>query len=541
MKSFRILLPFVLIAVSACNQKPAASLPDPADQQQIYIGEDIAVAKTQYGYVKGYILRGTYTYLGIPYARTTAGEGRFLPARAPEAWNDTLPTVFYGTSAPQITEGKFTNSYASFADHWNYYDVGEDCLKLNVWTQGLADGRKRPVLFWIHGGGFTNGNGIEQDGYGGENFSRYGDAVFVSVNHRLGPIGFSDFSAVDPRYADSGNVGILDIVEALKWVHNNIEAFGGDPANVTIMGQSGGGAKVCTLVAMDECKGLVSKAVALSGNIYSAIDQDYSAALGKYIYQKAGRSMTKLTTMPWLDYINLANEAAQEFNQKTKGNGMMRGAFGPVADGRHLPKGKFFQNPNSPSAQVPMLFCTTTCEISVSRTEPALESLTDEQLIPYVERFKQGRDAKAIIAAYRKAFPDKSGIELLGYILSSRDRAIAAINAKAAQPAPLYLAWFDWNPPLFDGRMRAFHCLDICFWFRNTDVMLTHTGGGARPRALSQKMADALLAFMRTGDPNCAGLPEWPRYSPETGQSMLLGDECKVVDDIDREARKSLE
>ena len=284
MKPFHF-LPLALCLLASCAQQPTQS-PDPADEQQLYIGDNIAVAKTQYGYVKGYILHGTYTYLGIPYGKTTEGEGRFLPAQAPTAWNDTLPTVFYAASAPQFTEGKYANNYYTFTDHWNYYDVGEDCLKLNVWTQGLADGKKRPVLFWIHGGGFTNGNGIEQDGYHGENLSRYGDVVFVSVNHRLGPIGFSDFSAVDPRYADSGNVGILDLVEALRWVKNNIEAFGGDPANVTIMGQSGGGAKVCTLVSMDECKGLISKAVALSGNIYSAIDQNYSSALGQYIYEE---------------------------------------------------------------------------------------------------------------------------------------------------------------------------------------------------------------------------------------------------------------
>ena len=533
-------LPLALCLLASCAQQPTQS-PDPADEQQLYIGDNIAVAKTQYGYVKGYILHGTYTYLGIPYGKTTEGEGRFLPAQAPTAWNDTLPTVFYAASAPQFTEGKYANNYYTFTDHWNYYDVGEDCLKLNVWTQGLADGKKRPVLFWIHGGGFTNGNGIEQDGYHGENLSRYGDVVFVSVNHRLGPIGFSDFSAVDPRYADSGNVGILDLVEALRWVKNNIEAFGGDPANVTIMGQSGGGAKVCTLVSMDECKGLISKAVALSGNIYSAIDQNYSSALGQYIYQKAGRNMKKLTSMPWIEYLRFANEAAAEFNQKTKGNGMMRGAFGPVADGRHIPKGTFFQDPNGASANVPMIFSTTTCENSISRTNAALETLTDEQLVPFVERSKPGRDAKAIIEAYRKALPDKSGIELLGYINSSRDRVIGAINAKAVQPAPLYLAWFDWQPPLFDGRMRAFHCLDICFWFRNTDLMVTHTGGGARPRVLSTKMADALLAFMRTGDPNCASLPEWPLYTPETGQSMLLNDDCHVVDDIDRDARALLQ
>ncbi len=534
----------LLCGLSACSggNKTTQVTSEP-DEQQLFIGDSIAVAQTKYGKVRGYILRGIYTFCGIPYGASTSGENRFMPPKEPEPWQGIRPAVFWGDTAPQITEGKYRNTYSTFVDHWNYYDVSEDCLMLNVWTPGLSDGKKRPVLVWLHGGGFTNGNGIEQDGYKGENISRYGDIVFVSMNHRLGPIGFSDFSGVDDKkFAESGNVGILDLVAGLKWVHENIDQFGGDPGNVTIMGQSGGGAKVCTLVAMAETKGLLHKAVALSGNITGAIDSNYSSELGKFILKEAGlkpSEMSKLQQMPWLDYIALANRAAAKYNAQNKDNGMMRGAFGPVGDGFHIPMDTFYSDVNAPSSNVPMLFCTTTCEFSLSRDNAELEKMDRTQLVEWVNKLKGG-NGESIVAAYEKAFPGKKPIEMLGLIMSARDKVIATANAKAVQKAPVYLAWFGWNPPLFDGRMRAFHCLDICFWLKNTDLMITHTGGGKRPRDLSTKMTDALLSFMRTGNPNCTSLPKWPVYTAEKGATMMLNDECKVVYDPDREARKAL-
>lgn len=509
---------------------------DQDDSQRLYIGDDIAIASTQYGKVKGFILNDVYTFLGIPYGATTAGEGRFMPPQEPEPWDGILPTVFYGDSAPQKTEGKYSNSYGTFTDHWNYYDVSEDCLRLNVWTPGIADGAKRPVLVWIHGGGFTSGNGIEQDGYNGENLSRDGDIVFVSLNHRLGPIGFTDFSAVDKKYSDSGNVGILDIVAALKWVHANIKEFGGDPANVTIMGQSGGGAKVCTLVAMDETAGLISKAVALSGNITTAIDRSYSSELGKYICKRAG-GMESILKMSWKEYIDFANAAAAEFNSKMS-NGMMRGSFGPVADGYHIPPGTFYRESASPSNSIPMLFSSTTAERGLSRYNAALEEMDKDKAVKLINQSLNTANGEAIFNAYEKIFPDQKPIDVVNMAVNPRDGVILAANAKAVQDAPVYLAWFGWNPPIFDGRMKAFHCLDICFWFKNTDLMLTHTGGGPRPRALSDKMSAALLAFMRTGCPDTKALPKWTEYTPENGATMTLNDNCELLLNPDKEARQ---
>jgi para-nitrobenzyl esterase len=194
------------------------------DDQQLQVGDDIAIAETQYGKVQGFILRSIFCFRGIPYGADTSGKNRFMPPQPPKPRETTFPAVWWGNSAPQIMDNRYANTWSSFADHWNYDDVSEDCLRLNVWTPAMADGKKRPVMVWLHGGGYTNGNGIEQDGYDGENLSRKGDIVFVSINHRLGPLGFSDLSGIGgEKYAHSGNVGTLDMVAALEWVRDNTE------------------------------------------------------------------------------------------------------------------------------------------------------------------------------------------------------------------------------------------------------------------------------------------------------------------------------
>jgi len=445
-------------------------------------------------------------------------------------------------------DNRYANPVFSFTDHWNYDDVSEDCLKLNIWTPALADGKKRPVMVWLHGGGYTNGNGIEQDGYDGENLARKGDIVFVSINHRLGPIGFSDLSGVGgEQYAHSGNVGALDMVAALKWVNENIAHFGGDPDNVTIMGQSGGGAKVCILTAMPAAKGLFHKAVPLSGSTTQAKDQEASQKVGEYILEEAGlkpSEIDKLQEMPWKEYILIANKASQRYAQET-GQVGFRGGFGPVADGINIPAGVFYTDPEGLSSDVPMLISSTFHEWSATRAMPELEDITKEKAIESLKEragFQGGLGEKAgeVYEAYAKAFPEAKPIEVMTLISSNRKSVIETANAKANQSAPVYVAWFGWEPPLFNNRMRAFHCLDISFWFYNTDLMLTHSGGGQRPRELSDKMSEALLQFMRTGDPNGGDLPPWPAYTVENGETMILNDQCEVKNDPDRAAREAL-
>lgn len=527
---------------------PGESAAADNDEQILFIGDDIAIADTVYGKVKGFILRDIYQFRGIPYGADTGGKNRFMPPQKPEPWEDILPAVWWGNTAPQLMDGRYANAYSSFADHWNYDDLSEDCLKLNVWTPAI-DSNKRPVIVWLHGGGYTNGNGIEQDGYMGENLSRKGDIVFVSINHRLGPIGFSDLSGVGgEKYKDSGNVGALDMVAALEWVKENIANFGGDPDNVTIMGQSGGGAKVCTVAAMPSAKGLVHKAVPLSGSTTQAMDQEYAQKLGEYVLKEAGLKPTeidKLQEIPWEEYIIIANRASQKLREETGGSGLMRMGFAPIADGVNIPKGTFYSESDDVSSDVPMMLCTTFHEWGMSRTNPELENISEEGAKEMMKnragiRGGFGDKAAEIYDAYAKVFPDAKPIEILTLAGSNRKSVVDTATAKSNQSAAVYVACFGWEPPMFNGRMRAFHCADICFWFYNTDLMLTHTGGGARPRALSEKMSDALLSFMRTGNPNCETLPEWPKFTVENGEVMILNDVCEVKNDPDREARALL-
>ena len=522
MKLYRFLLPALLVA-SCCGggKKDAAQ-----DGQRLFVGDDYAVTQTQYGKVQGYILDGVYTYLGIPYGAPTGGENRFMPPQKPASWEGIRPAMFYGNDAPQNMADKWKNNSSTFTDHWNYYDVSEDCLNLNVWTPA-PDGKKRPVLVWMHGGGFSAGNSIEQDGYHGANLARAGDVVFVSVNHRLNAFGFSDLSAAGPAFKNSGNVGVMDLVASLQWVHDNIANFGGDPGNVTIMGQSGGGAKVCDVISMPSAKGLVHKAVALSGNATSATDPASSKAIGAAILKTVKGDVKKLQQMPWEEYYELAHKVAAELG----GGGM--GGFSPVADGEVLPADGFFKD--DVAKNVPLMLCTTTSEMGLSKENLEMENMDWNAAVALVKNLGM-ENAEDVLNAFKAAFPTKKPVELVNILIANRKNVLATADAKYVQGAPVYLAWFDYNAPLFGGRIRAFHCADICYWFKNTDLMVTHTGGGAEPRGVSDQMSAALLAFMRTGNPNCPEIPQWPAYTPEEAATMIFDVKSEVRNAPDRAA-----
>ena len=510
------------------------------DAQQLFIGDDIAIVPTTYGKVKGFILRGIYNFRGIPYGAPTSGENRFMPPRPPEPWDEVKPAVYWSQWAPQRQYDRPPESYGAFKDAWNYDTMGEDCLRLNVWSPAL-DGARRPVLVWLHGGGFSSGNAIEQDGYKGENIARFGDIVYVSVNHRLNSLGFSDLSAVGgEKYKNSGNVGMLDIIAALEWVNKNIAAFGGDPGNVTIIGQSGGGSKVCTVSAMPAAKGLVHKGVALSGSSTAANDKAYAQKLGEAILAEAGLTparIDELQQMPWEEYMGIADRAAARMRRESAGGG--RGGFSPVADGTNIPEGTFWTTGRSDVPDIPMIFCTTFNEQSPSSFNAEVEEIT---LDGVVERLTAtyGDRAREIVEAYAAQFPELKPVEVLSFISSNRLRVVGAADAKLQQSPEVWMAWFGFQPPLFDDRLRAFHCIDISFWLHNTDLMVTHTGGGKTPRELSDRMSSALVAFMRTGDPNTPQLPAWPRYTAGTGETMVLNVVSELKSDPDGPARRTL-
>lgn len=537
-------------ALAAAQARKSAAPAVADDGPIVQIGENVAVVDTAHGKVRGYILRGIHYFLGVPYGADTSGANRFMPPQRPKPWTGVFPALWWGNTAPQVMENRYANQHGAWRDHWNYDDVGEDCLRLNVFTPGVKDGKRRPVLVWMHGGGFTNGNGIEHDGYNGENLARLGDVVFVSVNHRLGPFGFTNLAGVGgAKYAASGNVGMLDLVAALEWVRDNVATFGGDPGNVTIMGQSGGGYKVITVSAMPAAAGLFHKAVVLSGATTRLGEKAHAEKLGAYVLEEAGlgpADVDKLQAMPWQQYLALANRAQRKMATETgAGRELIRRGFTPIVDGSIIPQHPYHPEPTPLAASVPMLICSTFNEQSPSWTDASLENVTLDEVVEKVREragFQggYGEHARAVVEAYAKAFPGRKPVEIWSLASSTRQATVALADAKSRQQPPVFVAWFGWQPPMFDGRLRAFHCVDICFWFDNTDLMWTHTGGGARPRRLSQTMAGQLLQFMKTGEPNGAGLPKWPRYTPANGEVMVLDDVCEVKNDPDREARKAL-
>jgi len=524
-----------------------------ADAPILQVGDNIAVAETTSGKVRGYILRDIHYFLGVPYGADTSGPNRFMPPQKPKPWTDIRPALWWGNTAPQNMDNRYANQYASFRDHWNYDDVSEDCLRLNVFTPALKDGKKRPVMFWIHGGGYSNGNAIEQDGYNGENLARSGDVVFVSINHRLGPLGYCNLAGVGgEKYAASGNVGQLDLVAALEWVRDNIANFGGDPANVTIMGQSGGGAKVCVLSAMPSAKGLFHRAVVLSGASVRAGDKAMAEKLGSYVLSEAGltaNDLDKLQQMPWKQYLEIANKAQRKLAQELAAGGSapggLRAGFSPSVDGTILPQHPFAPQAAPTAANVPMIICSVENEQAPAWTDASLMNIT---LPEVAEKLKQragfgpglGDKAMDVVSAYAKAYPDKKPVEIWSLVSSNRAGVVTLADAKVKQPAPVFVTWFAWQPPLFDGRIGAFHCVDICFWLNNTDLMYTHSGGGARPRKLAEKMSKSLVQFMKTGDPNGPGLTPWSKYTSEKGETLVLDDVPAMKNDPDREPRKAL-
>lgn len=531
-------------AISLASCASATTKKEDADGQVLFIGDDIAVADTQYGKVKGYVLRGINYFLGIPYGADTSGVNRFMPPQKPAPWADIFPAVWWGNSSPQEMNNRYSNKYGSFRDHWNYDDVSEDCLRLNVFTPGYNDGKERAVLVWIHGGSFTNGNGNEQDGYNGENIARSGDIVFCAINHRLGPFGYTDLSSVGgEKYASSGNAGMLDLVAALEWVRDNIANFGGDPGNVTIMGQSGGGSKVATTAAMPSSKGLFGKSVALSPASLELRDKEITKKAGEYILKMAGLKsdeVDNLQKLSWREYYDLAISAGGKLIQDEGLKSLsVTQIFHPNIDGKIIPQHPFFPVISPYSAEISMIITSATNERSNAFSDLSVENISLEGLKEELKN-TYGDKTGEIVDAYARAFPDKKPVELWSMASRYRQGSVVLANAKSKQAPPVYLGWFAWQPPLFDNRLRAFHCLDICFWFNNTDEMLSHTGGGARPRALSEKLTKSLLQFMKTGDPNGGGLPEWPRYNYETGEQMIIDDVCEVRFDPDREARELL-
>ena len=528
----------------------AGSGPTGSAANTVLAGRGKAIVETTSGRVSGFIRNGIHTFKGIPYGGPVSGAGRFQPPVKPTPWAGVRSSMQFGQVCPQVARTGWANDEEAWLFSWDDGIPGEDCLRVNVWTPGVNDNRKRPVMVWIHGGGFQAGSGQELPSYDGENLAKGGEVVVVSLNHRLAVLGFLNLAELGgERYAASANVGQLDLVAALEWVRDNIAAFGGDPGNVTIFGQSGGGAKVSTLLAMPAARGLFHKAIVQSGSGLRMVRPETSARLAAAVVAELNLSRHHLDQLHQLPVAALvaAGQAAMRKMGSGGGGGyriFQRGAdragWGPTVDGKILPQHPF--DPAAPAIAdgVPMLIGTTLNEFVSGINNPQVDALTESELLGRV-REMYGERAGKIVEAYRRSNPTAKPFDLFSFIsaVTTRHNAVAQSDLKAARKAaPVYQYLFTWQTPVLDGRPKAFHCAELAFCFDNVDRCLNMTGGGPEARKLAARVSGAWIAFARSGNPNHAGLPKWPVYTPANGEVMIFDNKCEVRNDPDRVERR---
>jgi para-nitrobenzyl esterase len=490
------------------------------------------VVDTNSGKIRGAIIDKVYAFKGVPYGASTAGAGRFMPPAKPQPWTDVKDTVAFGHRSPQqpgvleIPEVGATSGQGP---------MGEDCLVLNVWSNGLKGGKKRPVMVWLHGGGFASGSG-DYAIYDGANMARKRDVTVVTVNHRLNVFGYLYLADIGgAKYADASNAGHRDIVLALEWVRDNIANFGGDPGNVTIFGQSGGGGKVATLMAMPSAKGLFHKAICQSGASIKGVSRANATRATEAL-------LAKLNLKP--DQIDqLQNMPFEKLSEAIKSGG--GAGSGPVVDGKTLLHDPFDPTAPEESANIPLLIGTVEEEVNFFPTTQ-LDPIDDADLHKRVKQATRADDATTdkLIALYKKGRPNKSNVEIFQII--STDAGFSAsvrteADRKVAQgKAPVYKYYFTWQSPVRDGKLRCFHTLEIPFVLENVDEGKTMTGTGQDRYALSDKMSAAWSSFARMGVPSAKGLPRWTPFTADQRATMIFDNECKLVNDPYKEERLAI-
>src|SRR5271156_218649 len=495
------------------------------------------VVETNFGKIRGTAENGVNVFKGIPYAASPEEEGRFAAPRKLPAWTGVRDAFDFGNRAIQ-DENAFALPPAMlklFAGR-ELPPMSENCLVLNVWTPAVNDGRKRPVMFWCHGGAFISGSG-DSPWYDGSNLCRKGDVVVVTINHRLGAFGYLhlDESGGD-EFTASGNAGMLDIVAALEWVRDNIAAFGGDAGNVTIFGESGGGAKVSVLMAMPAAHGLFHKAIIQSGPAVQMASRDDAAETARQLLAELNLTSDNVGALRQVPALELARAQAAVLKKVSMMSfaNRRRVGFNPVVDGKHLPGGPFAPTAPAISANVPLMIGTNKDEMTLFfGFAPWLDGLDEAAMRQRVEMFV-GDQADRIIEPYRRARPKDSMRDLVLAIATDhamRMPSLVIADRKVAQhAAPVFVYLFTWETPVLDGRLKSPHALEIPFVFDTVDTSGL-TGDSPTRFALAEKMSRAWLAFARTGNPNHEGIPNWPPYSTETRPTMIFDDQCKVEND----------
>jgi para-nitrobenzyl esterase len=505
-----------------------------------------AVAKTQYGNVRGFLEGGVYTFKGIPYGQDTSGENRWLPAKPPKPWADEYPALVYGANCPQ-TLHNFTAIEQSFLQDWDDGYMNEDMLKLNIWTPSLTG--KRPVMVYFHGGGFSFGSSYELPSHEGTQMARHHDVVQVSVNHRLNTLGFFDVSMVGgAAYEDSVNVGMTDLVASLRWIQENIANFGGDPAAIMIYGQSGGGSKVTTLMGMPSAAGLFHRASVQSGGGGNIPGVKQSKEFAQQVIKELGVSRGDIATlqkMEWAHLNTVGNAVIAKMNPPLRGLGgpgssptaVPRVGWSPTVDGRIINQRSFYDVAPEISKNIPMLIGNVSEEGMRYSSNP-----TEAEWRTALAASLGDTKASELINAMKKAHPEKA-IRTLSYGvqgLTARNNVQRMVKLKYEQRgAPVYQYYFTWQSPMLDGVPGAWHTAELAFCFDNTKRCEQGTGNTPEAQALATKMATAWANFARTGNPSQPGLT-WTPSDPTRCETMIFDNQCRMANDPEGEVRRIL-
>lgn len=486
------------------------------------------VVETAQGRYRGLLTDGVYVFKGMRYGASTAGAGRFMPPQPPEPFAGVRDAFEYGDQSPQAQ----TSLAADTA-------MSEDCLRINVWTPDASRDRKRPVLLWFHGGGFEAGSGSSEL-YGGTNIAKRGDVVVCTTNHRLNVFGYCDLSQhLGPEFAQSGNVGYLDLVESMKWVRENIEAFGGDPDNIMIYGQSGGGRKVSVCFGGVPSAGLFAKGVVQSGSHNRVQTREQSNALTTSLLaelQIDPANARSLQDVPW--------ETLGAAQRKVIGAAGYR--FEPNLDGINFTEHPFIPNAPRRTAQVPLMLGTTRTELSNQLgRDPSIYTIDQDGLRQRISRFFPEDQVDPALAVFRESNPNASPTELFfimtswrSYILNATIMAEKRAELNGADN-PTWMYQVTWRSPAEGGRRYSQHTIDLPFMFDNVDKVPHLTGPETDDtRAMTDYMANAWIAFAKNGNPNHPGLPEWPTYDLASRTVMQFETPAVAVSDPFRAERE---
>ena len=523
------------LAAAAAVPAMAASAALPAVEQQTVaspVHPAQPVAETTSGRVRGFAQGGVRVFRGIPYGAPIDGDNRFQPPRPPQSWSGVRDTITYGDECPfhpssilpvPVHLGPEDGFLLYRA--WMPQIAGEDCLRLNVWAPSRPG--KRPVMVFMHGGGYVAGSGHGLVAYDGANLADRGDVVVVTHNHRLNIFGYLDLSRFGGRWSQSVNLGMQDVVAVLRWIRDNIAAFGGDPDNVTVFGQSGGGGKVLTLMAMPAAKGLFHKAIVESGTFpgftftTSAAAQETTQRMLSFL-GLTDATLDKLRDVP----VDRLCDAANSVSQPT---------WCPVVDGTILPVAPGHDGALSPG--LPLMIGTNLNELFNAVDNPLAIGF-DEAALDAATAKKYGARGPAIAAAYRRSLPERAPFELYAAMQAAgiRGESVAIAERKYALDGKAWQYLFAWATPVLDGRPKTFHSAEIAFAFDNAGLCVAQTGGGPAALKLSGQVSGAWAAFAHHGDPNHEGLPHWPSYGANR-PTMVFDDPCRVRSDPDGPGR----